>query len=129
MSARNVEVVRQCFDAWNRDDLDACLRTWHPHAEFVSEMATELQGTDAVWRGRAGMRQFWEEWRTVWNMRIEVSEIRDLGEKAVVLGHVQARGKASGVELESAVAYECEFDDGLIRRMRALREADRRRLP
>jgi hypothetical protein len=51
------------------------------------------------------MRRFWDEWHSIWDLSIELSEIRDLGDTVIVLGGIKARGKASGVELESPVAY------------------------
>jgi ketosteroid isomerase-like protein len=119
MSAENVEVVRSCLDAWSRDDLDAGLLTMHPEAELVSSIAAQVEGPEAVWRGRAGIRRFWEEWRAVWKLRVEIAEFRDLGDVVVALGHIQARGKTSGVQLESPVAYVCELDQGLIRKIHA----------
>ncbi len=124
MSAQNVEVVRRCLDAWNRDDIDAGLPTFHPEAELVSSIAAQVEGREAVWRGRAGIRAFWEEWRAVWKLRVEIAEIRELGDTVVALGHIRARGKASGVQLESPVAYVCELDQGSIRKLHAYLNQD-----
>ena len=124
MSAQNVEVVRRCLDAWDRDDLDAGLPTFHPAAELVSSIAAQVEGIEAVWRGRAEIRGFWEEWRAVWRLWVEIAEIRDLGDTVVAFGHIQAHGKGSGVQLESPVAYVCELDQGLIRKMHAYLNQD-----
>jgi ketosteroid isomerase-like protein len=56
---------------------------------------------------------------SVWDLSIELSEIRDLGDTVVALGRIQTRGNTSGVELESPVGYVFEFDGGLIRTYRA----------
>jgi ketosteroid isomerase-like protein len=65
------------------------------------------------------MRRFWEEWHSVWDLAIDVSEIRDLGDTVLALGRIRARGKTSGVDLDEAVGYVFEFDEGLIRKSRA----------
>jgi ketosteroid isomerase-like protein len=114
-----VETVRRSLDGWNRGDFDAWLQTPHPEIEFSSAIARQVEGDETVWRGPAEMRQFWDEWHSVWNLSIEVSEIRDLGDTVVALGRIQTRGKASGVELESPVAYVFEFEGGLTRKVRA----------
>jgi ketosteroid isomerase-like protein len=119
MSKENVEKVRRSLDAWNRGDVDSWLQSPHPEIEFISGIAREVEGDETVWRGPAELRRFWDEWHSLWNLSIEVSEIRDLGDTVVALGRFQTRGKASGVELESPVAYVFEFDGGLTRKVRA----------
>ncbi len=119
MSQENVEIVRRSLDGWNRGDFDAWLQTPHPEMEFSSAIAREMEGDATVRRGPAQMRQFWDEWHSVWNLSIDVEEVCDLGDTVVALGCFQARGKASGVELESPVAYVFEFEAGLIRTVRA----------
>jgi ketosteroid isomerase-like protein len=119
MSRENVEAVRRSADGWNCGDFEAWLQSPHPQIEFVSEISRRVEGAETVWRGPEGMRRFWDEFHSVWNLRIELSEVRDLGDTVVALGRIQTRGNTSGVELESPVAYVFEFDGGLIRKGRA----------
>jgi ketosteroid isomerase-like protein len=78
-----------------------------------------MEGDEAVLRGVAELRRYWDDWHSIWNLRIEPREMRDLGETVLVLGRLRARGEASGVALEQPVAYVFEFDGGLARRVRA----------
>ena len=73
-------------------------------------------------RGTAEMRRFWDEWHAVWDMTIDITETRDLGDTVVALGRMRTRGEASGVNLESPVGYVFEFDGPLARRVRAYRD-------
>jgi ketosteroid isomerase-like protein len=54
----------------------------------------------------------WEE------MRLAVDETRDLGDKVLVLGRMQTRGRGSGVPVDEGMASVHEFRDGKIRRVR-----------
>ncbi len=119
MSAENVDAARRCLEGWNRGDVDAWLEPAHPEVEFVSEIATGMEGDEAVLRGMAELRRYWDDWHSVWNLTIAFEEIRDLGETVLVLGRLRARGEASGVNLEQPVAYVFEFDGGLARKVRA----------
>lgn len=119
MSRENVEVVRRSLDGWNRGDVDAWLQSPHPEIEWFSEIARRMEGAETVYRGTAEMRRFWDEWHAIWDLTIEVSEIRDLGDTVLVIGHIRTRGKASRIDLEQPVAYVFEFDEGLVRRIRA----------
>jgi ketosteroid isomerase-like protein len=119
MSQQNVDAARRMFEAWNRGDVDAWLQSFHPEIEWFSEVAGRLEGDATVYRGRDQMRRFWEEWRTVWETTIEISELRDLGGNGVALGRVLTHGSGSGVDLEIPVAYVAEFEDGLVRKARA----------
>ncbi len=114
-----MDAVRRCLDGWNRGDVDAWLETAHPEVEFVSEIATGMEGDEAVLRGVAELHRYWDDWHSIWNLKIEPREMRDLGETVLVLGRLRARGEASGVSLEQPVAYVFEFDGGLARRVRA----------
>src|SRR2546423_8355225 len=115
MSQKNVEAVQRSFDGWNRGDFDAWVRDAHPDTEFSSAIMKLTEGRDRAYQGRAEMRKFWDEWRSLWDLKVELSEIRDLGNTVVALGAIKIRGKASGVELESPVGYVIGFDEGLFR--------------
>lgn len=125
MSAENVDAVRRSFEGWNRGDVDAWLGAAHPDVEFYSEVARRMQGAETVSRGVAELRRFWDDWHSVWNLKIEAAEIRDLGDTVVVLGRMRARGEASGVNLEQPVAYVYEFEGGLARTVRAYLDPQR----
>jgi ketosteroid isomerase-like protein len=119
MSQENVEIVRRSMDGWNRGDFDAWGASAHPEMEFFSAITRHAEGDERAFRGPTEMRRFWDEWHSLWSLHIDVSDIRDLGDTVVALGRMQTRGKASGVELESPVAYVFEFDEGLFRKVRA----------
>ena len=119
MSQENVQMVSDSMDAWNRGDVDGWLLAAHPEVELLSEVARRLEGPDKVYRGHAGLRQYWVEWHAVWSLTIEVSDFRDLGDTVLALGHIRTRGEASGVGLNQEVAYVYEFEDGLARRVRS----------
>ena len=119
MSQENVDKVRRSLDGWNRGDVDAWLQSAHPEIEWISDVARRVEGSDTVFRGQAGMRRFWDEWHSVWQLTISLSDIRDLGNTVLAVGQMRARGETSGVDLEQPVAYVFEFDGGLVRRARA----------
>ena len=70
------------------------------------------------------MRRYWDEWHSVWDVSVEVSEIRDLGDAVLTLGRMRTSGKTSGIDLERPVGFVAEFEDGLIRRIRAYENPD-----
>jgi ketosteroid isomerase-like protein len=119
MSEENVEIARRSLDGWNRGDVDTWLASVHPEIEWFSAVARQVEGSETVYRGVAEMRRFWDEWHAVWDLAIEVSEFRDLGDTVVALGQIRVRGGASGIDMEGPVAYVFDFDEGLVRTARA----------
>ncbi len=117
MSLENVEAVRRSLDAWDRGDFDGFVQDWHPESEFFSAFMVQGEGDMRAFRGLQGMRQYWDEWHSLWDLRVEVSETRDLGDTVLVVAGMTVRGKGSGVEVESPLAYVYEFDDGLFRKV------------
>jgi ketosteroid isomerase-like protein len=45
-------------------------------------------------------------------IHIEISEIRDLGDRLVAIGRTRTRGKASGAETETPLAFVTEIRNG-----------------
>ena len=77
MSQENVDAVRRNFQAWNRGDVHAWLESAHPEVEWSSAIARRMQGDATVYRGRAQMRQFWDDWHSVWDLTIDLSDFRE----------------------------------------------------
>ena len=125
MSRENVETVRRSLDGWNRGDVDAWLQSAHPEIEWFSEVARRMEGSETVYRGTAEMRRYWDEWHSVWEVTIDVSEIRDLGETVLALGRIRTHGEVSGIDLDQPVAYVFEFDGDLARKVRAYLDPQR----
>jgi ketosteroid isomerase-like protein len=119
MSQENVQVVEALFRAWNRGDRDGWLASTHPEIEWSSAIIRQVEGAETVYRGRAEMLRFWDEWHALWSLHIEVSEVRDLGDSVLAVAVLRTTGKGSGVEVERLFGYVFEFEDGLLRRARA----------
>jgi ketosteroid isomerase-like protein len=120
MSRENVEAMRRTLDGWNRGDRDGWLEPFHPEVEWSSEIARRVEGSETVYRGLKEMREFWDEWRAVLDLTIEVAEIRDLGATVLAIGRIRTHGQGSGVDLDGPVAYVAEFGpDARIRKVRA----------
>jgi ketosteroid isomerase-like protein len=120
MSDANVETVRASFEAWNRGDREGWMAAAHPEVEWSSAIVREVEGADAtVYRGRAGVERFWNEWHALWNVMIQPTEMRDLGDSVLALATFRAGGGSSGVDLEQAIGYVFEFEGDLIKRATA----------
>lgn len=114
----HVHVAQLAVDAWNRRDLDGLLRLCHPDLVWTSAIKGEVEGGEATYHGHDGMRRFWQEWQSLWELDIEITGVRQAGGRLVGLGVIRTRG-ASGIAVESPVAYVFEFELGLIHRLRA----------
>jgi ketosteroid isomerase-like protein len=119
VSQENVEVARAMLAAWNRRDRETWLAACHPEIEWSSAILREVEGPESVHRGREAMSRFWDEWQRVWNLEIDVSETRDLGDTVVALATMRTTGRASGAEVDRPIGYVFEFEDGLIRHAKA----------
>ena len=118
MSQENVDVVREAVDAYNRRDLEALMEVHDPGVEWHPAIQALLGGEAAVYWGHEGVREFVRDLDSAFaELRIEISEIRDLGERVVAMGHLRGRGKESGAETESYIGYLVEFKNGKMARI------------
>lgn len=118
----NVEIVRSTLDAWADGDVEAMVAPFATDCELIP-LRAQLEGTP--YRGREGARRFWDDLHADWEeLMLPVDEIRDLGDRVVVLGRLVARGRTSGVDLDVPIGHLWELRDGEIVRMRAFSDPD-----
>jgi ketosteroid isomerase-like protein len=95
MSQENVEAVRRGADAYNRGDIDALLGELDPEIEWHPLLQVLLGGEATVYRGHEGARELYRDLDEAFTeAQNELSEIRDLGERVVAIGHLRGRGAA-----------------------------------
>ena len=116
MSQKNVEIARRCYDAWNRDDLEAFLAELDPECVWHTAIEGSAEGDTMMYRGHDGVRQVWRDYRGGVFSRFESweSEVLDLGDSVLRLGRFRVTGRTSGVEMESEFAQHVVIRDGLI---------------
>jgi ketosteroid isomerase-like protein len=124
MSQENVELVREYFKTVNQGDFGGAMRYYADDVELVVSAEAFLEtgafnGKDAVglWFGnwfRAFQRGY----------QFELDEIREVGDAVFVGARHHGRGKASGAEVRSTIAYLFRVRDGEIDKIELF--ADRR---
>jgi ketosteroid isomerase-like protein len=118
MSEENVEAFRRGIDAYNRRDVEALVEVHDPEVEWHPVLQVLLGGEATVYRGHDGVREFVRDLDDAFaEVHIEIAEIRDLGDRLVASGHLHARGKASGAETESPIAWVVDFKSGKVTRV------------
>jgi hypothetical protein len=71
-------------------------------------------------RGREGVERYFNEISDTWDKyELIAEEHRDLGQVVIVLSRFEARGKSSGVRVDSPLAVVFEFRDARCSRSRA----------
>jgi ketosteroid isomerase-like protein len=118
MSRENVEMTRGGLEAYNRRDVEELLEDLDPEVEWHPALPKLLGGDATVYRGHEGVREFFRDTDDVLDeIHVEYSEIRDLGDRVLVIGHLHARGKASAAETDSPVATVSDVRDGKVIRI------------
>ena len=113
MSQENVDVLKRGMECFERRDVEAAMELLDPEVEWHPAFTALLGGETTVFRGHDGarevIRQFWEVFSET---HFEVSEIRDLGDQALAIGTMHARGAESGAEIESRWAWLLRSEKG-----------------
>jgi ketosteroid isomerase-like protein len=127
MSQAHVEHVRAMLAAWNEGGPEDLVRFMAEEHEWHEvEGRPETAGSPVV-RGRDSMQSSLSALFDAWeSYRLEPEEVRDVdGERVLAIVREVARGRTSGVEVQSRWGYLMTFRDGLIVRVEAYRDADR----
>jgi ketosteroid isomerase-like protein len=114
MSEEQVEFVRRSYDPYNAGDLEGVIRNFHEDVEvYVPASVAPIAGT---YRGHDGVRKWYREWRESFDeYTAEVREIEPIGDRHVVtLAHQSAKGKGSGVPVETDFGNLFEIRTGKV---------------
>jgi ketosteroid isomerase-like protein len=109
--------VQLAVEAYNRRDLDAVAIGFHadleyyPYREFVDAALVE-----PCYYGPSGYRAYIESTYDVWgvDVRLEPTELIDLGDRLVLLPDMPMRAQASGVPLAETYACVSTLKDGRV---------------
>ena len=104
MSQENVEIVQRALEAYSRGDLEEMLPHLDSEVEWHSAIVGGAEGN--TYYGHEGFRSWFAEWFESFDeLRTELSEFRDLGDRVVAFGRVQARGRESGAKMDSPTGW------------------------
>ena len=113
MTQENVEAFRRGLEAGNRGDVETLLEVLDPQVAWHSALHALLGGEATVYRGHDGVREMLRDLYGAFDeIQIEISEIRDLGDRLVAIGRTHARGGASGADVETPIGFVTEFNNG-----------------
>ena len=116
MSSENVELVRTAMQAFNREGIDAIAPGIHPDFETTTPSSMALEPD--TYRGMEGIRRWMDAWGdTMDEVRFEVDELIDAGERVVAVCRLVTRSATTGIELEQGVAMVWTLRDGLAVRL------------
>lgn len=115
MSQENVDKTRDFIAAYNRRDFDAAVESFDPEIEWVLpalQRADSCRGPDEIKRFWKGLDETFEE------LRLDLQESVDAGDRVAVRLRYYGQGKGSGVEIEAEMYHQVStFRDGKIVRI------------
>lgn len=111
MSQENVDLYRRAWKAWNDSDLAAFADTVSPDWEIRT--TTTWPGIKPVYRGYAGLTEFWNTVREPWtDFLMEVEDAIDAGDRVIGLLRLRGTGRGSGVPITREYAHVATYVDG-----------------
>jgi ketosteroid isomerase-like protein len=118
VSQSNVEVVHALLERWNAGD--HAVLTEYTTSDFAFFPALDRTVEGDSYRGREGIERYFEMVSDTWEeLHVLGDEIRDLGDRVLVLGRVEGRGRGSGVQVDAPAGIVVDFRGGKMSRVRA----------
>lgn len=117
---RHTDSLRKRYEAFQRGDLEAALDLAHDDVLWQGTTvenvpgAGEHRGKEGLVRMIAAIPEQWEDFR------LSADQFVEEGDTVVVLGHVEARAKATGKPVKVPYAHVIAFEEGKVRRMTSL---------
>ena len=111
MSEENVEVVREAWVAYSRGDYDRVAGFHDPHIVVVTLEDGAVYGNDDVLANYERWDEAWEEAETT------LEEVIGQGDRVFLTARFHARGRASGVEIDTRLYEVYTVRDGKVLRI------------
>jgi ketosteroid isomerase-like protein len=109
MSQENVELLGRAYEAFNRRDLDTMLALTHDDVVVESRLVSIEGG----YRGLAGVRRWWTNmFDVLHDYKIEVEEVRDLGDMTLARICARGHGADSATPLIGTIWQAVRWHDG-----------------
>jgi uncharacterized protein len=104
MPQRNVEILREMYEAFNRGDLGTALEVIDPGIEW--RITPEAGPAPGTYHGHGGVRSAFSSMLEVWaDYQTEPLDFTQSGDFVVVTVALQATGKSSRAGVEAEVAH------------------------
>ena len=119
MSRENVEIVRTCLEAFQAGEINTALEALDPEIEWHATVGGIDEGR--VYMGREEVVQGFVDYFAVWE-RMEMRAVKYIdagGENVVVFHHEIAKGRQSGVVVETDTGTVQTVCGGKIVRVRS----------
>ena len=116
----HTDTLRQGYEAYARADLEGALENWHDDARWENPNASQIpnpgvhEGKDAIRRILMDTPQHWE------SFSVTPDEFIEQGDTVVVLGHNEAKAKATGREIKAPFVHIARMRDGRVERFQVL---------
>ena len=122
MSDEAVAVARKLWDAWEQGDAAAMFELIDP--EIVStQFPEQVDVTD--YHGHEGVSAVMADWIGTWDdWKIELLDLRAIGDVAFLSLHQSGRGKGSGVAMEGDVWFLWTVRGGKVARWQMFQSED-----
>ncbi|MGZ8665715.1 MAG: nuclear transport factor 2 family protein [Solirubrobacterales bacterium] len=117
MSSADVEMVRSGFETLARDGVEGLLPLVHP--EFQMTTPAGLAAEPDTYRGREGMRRYWDSFGDgMEGIEFVAREFEDLGGgKVLNTAVLRGRGRSTGIEVSQEVVLVWEVRDAMAYRV------------
>ena len=98
-------LVRSGIEAANRGDLQVTFANYDRDVEFFPPTSLAGLGDEASYHGLEARIRYEQQWRAEWgDFRYEPDELRDLGDRMLVIGRIRTSGLSSGAATDSDFA-------------------------
>ena len=109
----NIDVVAECFRAWNRGDPDGVVAGYAADVEFDASALME-----GVYRGRDAVRDYFRTIVESFTFSNEDLELIPAGARVVAITTIRGMGAASEAAVEARFGYLFTVADGRVRHVR-----------
>ena len=125
VSQRNVEIVRDSFEAFGRGDFNTAFAAYDPIAEWRT---ADDEPDSRVYRGLSELRGFVahlaDPWTDRFGQAMRFEDFIDCGDWVMAAWSGRLHGHGSGIEIEVSETYAVLVRDGRIARVEEYRTAE-----